>query len=74
MDEIKEIQARAGISTNWDRDLAQRALKTIDDAMVDLLDELYGIEDEAARRQVIAAVEEAGSKLNAVRQALPRIK
>lgn len=74
MDEIKEIQARAGISTNWSRDTAQRALRKIDDAFVALLDELYGIEDDGARRQMIAAVEEASEKLNAVRHALPRIK
>lgn len=74
MDEINNLKKRAGISTNWDRNAAARALDTIDHSFVDLLDELYGIEDEAQRRALVQLVEEAGKKLSIIKRTLPKIQ
>ena len=71
--EIKDLKRRAGITEEYDRRAALKALEVIDNAMVDLLDELYGLDDQQ-RDALIRGVEEAGEKLSIVRRTLRRIE
>jgi len=74
MNEIEDIQRRAGISQNWDRNTVLRALKRIDDDFVSILDEFYGIEDEAQRRDLIQRMEDAGKSLSVIRWMIQKIR
>lgn len=74
LNEIEDIQRRAGISQNWNRDTVLRALQRIDNDFVAILDEFYGMEDEAQRRELIRLMEESGKPLSVVRRTINKVR
>lgn len=72
--DVQDIRRRAGMTTNWRPDDVSRAMKRIEDDMVALLDEIYGIEGaDEERRMILAALEEAGTKFGVVKRILQRL-
>ena len=70
MDEITEIQRRAGISQNWSRDSAYRDLKTIDTALNQLGKNFEGMEDEAIRQEFMDTLGDCAQRLRSIRKRL----
>lgn len=74
VNEVDEIQRRAGISTNWDRDQAYRDLKTVGTALSQLGDNLGGIEDEGLRREFLNTLGECAERLRSIHKRLHRVR
>jgi len=74
LNEIEDIQRRAGITTNWDRDQAYRDLKTIGNALSHLGNNLGGIEDEATRREFLNTTGECAERLRSIHKRLHLIQ
>lgn len=74
MNEVEDIQRRAGISTNWDRDQAYRDLKTIGTTLSQLGKNFEGIEDEALRRHLIETLADSAVKLRSIHKRLHLIR
>ena len=73
-EDVEDIRKRAGISTNWSRDTVSRNLKQIEDLLVNVADELYGIENESQRKEMINILGEASQKLRSIRRRLHTIQ
>ncbi len=68
--EVEEIQRRAGISQNWNRDGAYRDLKTIDTALNQLGQNFEGMEDEAIRQEFMDTLGDCAQRLRSIRKRL----
>ena len=70
VNEVEEIQRRAGISQNWDRDKVSRLLKQADDALSHAGNEVTGIEDESQRAELLDTIGECAKRLRSIRRRL----
>ena len=70
----EDLQRRAGISTNWDRDGAYRDLKTVDTALNQLGKNFEGMEDEALRRELMNTLGDCAQRLRSIRKRLHLFK
>ena len=74
MSEIDDIKRRAGVLNegNYVHRAAMAALEAIDNSIVDLQDELYGIDDERMRRSLLKELAVASAQFGVIKQTLER--
>lgn len=74
MNDIDDIKRRAGVLNegNYVHRAAMEALEAIDNSMVALQDELYGIDDDKMRRSLLKELAVASAQFGVIKQTLER--